>query len=65
MFVWDIGGRKGTCFELHGHRNKVTACRYISRRRILISASEDNNLVFWDLSVRREEVRTSELSKWD
>ena len=23
IFVWDIAGRKGTVYELHGHRNKV------------------------------------------
>ena len=23
VFVWDIGGRKGTVYELHGHRSKV------------------------------------------
>ena len=23
VFVWDIGGRRGTVYELHGHRSKV------------------------------------------
>ena len=23
IFVWDIGGRRGTVYELHGHRSKV------------------------------------------
>ena len=27
VFIWDIGGRKGTVYELHGHRNKVTVVR--------------------------------------
>ena len=24
VFVWDIGGRRGTVYELHGHRSKVS-----------------------------------------
>ena len=29
VFVWDIGGRRGTVYELHGHRSKVgtRSCR--------------------------------------
>ena len=25
VFVWDIGGRRGTVYELHGHRSKASA----------------------------------------
>ncbi len=55
VFIWDIGGRKGTVYELHGHRNKVTGVRYSSRKRALFSVSEDTQLVEWDMSVGRVE----------
>ena len=63
VFVWDIAGRKGTVFELHGHRNKVTAVRYSGERRILLSTSEDSHLVMWDMAVKRLEVRARLLEK--
>ena len=57
VFIWDIGGRKGTVYELHGHRNKVTAVKYFGPCKKLVSVGEDTNLVMWDLGVKRIEVR--------
>ena len=56
VFVWDIGGRKGTVYELHGHRQKVTHVRYLSKSKQVMSAGEDGNLVLWDMAAQRIEV---------
>ena len=56
MFVWDIGGRKGTVYELHGHRGKVTALVYSAAHSRLLSAGEDSRLVCWDMAVTRLET---------
>ena len=56
VFIWDIGGRKGTVYELHGHRNKVTGVRYSDRKKAIFSFSEDTQMVEWDLSINRIEV---------
>ena len=56
MFVWDIGGRKGTVYELHGHRQKVTFVRFLPSSKQLMTAGEDGNLVLWDMSTTRIEV---------
>ena len=57
VFIWDIGGRKGTVYELHGHRNKVTGVRYSDRKKAIFSFSEDTQMVEWDLSINRIEVK--------
>ena len=56
VFVWDIGGRKGTVYELHGHRQKVTFVRFLPSSKQLMTAGEDGNLVLWDMSTTRIEV---------
>ena len=45
VFVWDIGGRRGTVYELHGHRSKVTSLVYSPTHSRLVSAGEDRRLV--------------------
>lgn len=57
VFVWDIGGRKGTVYEMSGHRNKVNAVHYYPGSRSLMSTGEDSNLVIWNMNVRRDEVK--------
>ena len=37
VFIWDIGGRKGTVFELNGHRNKVNTVHYVPSVKKLMS----------------------------
>ncbi|XKL68203.1 hypothetical protein PGB90_003694 [Kerria lacca] len=56
VVAWDIGGQKGTAYELQGHRNKVTALCYAPEKRILISGGEDNVIIFWEMGVHREET---------
>jgi len=56
--VWDIGGRRGTVYELHGHRNKVSTVIHLPQKKLLLSAGEDTNLVVWDMGARRMEVLT-------
>ena len=56
VFIWDIGGRKGTVYELHGHRQKVTFVRFLPSSKQLMTAGEDGNLVLWDMATTRIEV---------
>lgn len=62
VFVWDIGGRKGTVYELHGHRQKVTNVKYLAASKQLLSAGEDGHLILWDMSVGRTEARRNQYS---
>jgi len=55
VFVWDIGGRRGTVYELNGHRNKVNTVHYVPSAKSLLSTGEDSNLVIWNMSVYRNE----------
>lgn len=57
IIVWDIGGQKGTAFELQGHKEKVQSVMYIPENQALISASDDCTVGVWDLRVQRNEVR--------
>ncbi len=57
IIVWDIGGQKGTAFELQGHMGKVEAVSYSSRSKQLFSAGDDNNIVVWNMAGKRQEVR--------
>ncbi|CAD7086166.1 unnamed protein product [Hermetia illucens] len=54
--VWDVGGRRGTVYELQGHNNKVTALAYADNTQQLISAGEDSVIVFWEMNAMRKEV---------
>ena len=56
VFIWDIGGRKGTVFELNGHRNKVNTVQYVPSIKSLMSTGEDSTLVIWNLGVHRKET---------
>jgi len=56
VFVWDIGGRQGRVWELHGHNSKVTALAYSHNHTRLLSAGEDGKLVNWDMSRNRLET---------
>ena len=56
VIVWDVGGRRGTVYELQGHNNKVSALRYANHTQQLISAGEDSVVVFWEMNAMRKEV---------
>jgi WD repeat and FYVE domain-containing protein 2 len=47
VIVWDLGGRRGTTYELQGHQNKVSALGYSKNSQELISAGEDSVIVLW------------------
>lgn len=50
VIVWDLGGRRGTTYELQGHQNKVSALNYSKNTQELISAGEDSVIVLWKVS---------------
>jgi len=54
--VWDIGGGKGTVYELQGHKGKVTGLAYVNKSSQLISGGEDAVLVAWNMRLPRLEV---------
>jgi WD40 repeat protein len=54
--VWDIGGKKGTVFELQGHKGKVTGLAYLGKAGQLISGGEDAILVAWNMRCQRVET---------
>jgi len=56
IFVWDIGGRQGKVWELHGHKSKVTSLVYSHKNTRLLSTGEDGKLVSWDMSASRLET---------
>ncbi|XP_038051172.1 WD repeat and FYVE domain-containing protein 2-like isoform X1 [Patiria miniata] len=56
IIVWDIGGQKGTAFELQGHTGKVESVCYSARSKQLFSAGDDNNIVVWNMAAKRQET---------
>ncbi|XP_072033651.1 WD repeat and FYVE domain-containing protein 2-like [Amphiura filiformis] len=56
IIVWDIGGQKGTAFELQGHAGKVEALAYSPRSRQLFSGGDDTRIVIWNMDVDRKET---------
>ncbi|CAL8107195.1 unnamed protein product [Orchesella dallaii] len=61
--VWDIGGKKGTVYELQGHKGKVTGLSYLTRTHQLISGGEDAILVAWNM--KGERLQTPEWKESD
>ncbi len=55
IICWDIGGGKGTSYDLEGHKDRVTAVHYETNCGKLISASEDSKIVAWDMNAKRKE----------
>lgn len=58
VIVWDVGGRRGTVYELQGHSNKIAALAYANCTQQLITAGEDSVIVFWEMNAMRKEVPT-------
>lgn len=56
IIVWDIGGNKGTAFELQGHSSKVEALFYCNQSCQLFSSGEDSRLVVWNMAAKRQET---------
>ncbi|XP_055921961.1 WD repeat and FYVE domain-containing protein 2 [Eupeodes corollae] len=56
VIVWDVGGKRGTVYELQGHNNKVSALSYANHPQQLISCGEDSVIVLWEMNAMRKEV---------
>ncbi|XP_076454179.1 WD repeat and FYVE domain-containing protein 2-like [Babylonia areolata] len=56
VIVWDIGGRRGTAFELQGHQDKVQGLAYIESSKQVVSVADDCILALWDMDVNRMET---------
>lgn len=56
IICWDIGGKKGTAYELQGHHNKVTSLIYAASSKQLLSCSEDGFVVAWSMNTKRSET---------
>ena len=56
VIVWDIGGGKGTAYELQGHHDKVQALVFAPRARQFISAGDDQVVVFWRMAVSKCDI---------
>ncbi|KAH8377861.1 hypothetical protein KR093_007506 [Drosophila rubida] len=56
VIVWDVGGKRGTIYELQGHNNKVSALAYANHTQQLITCGEDSVVVFWEMNAMRKEV---------
>ncbi|CAH1781379.1 unnamed protein product [Owenia fusiformis] len=56
IIVWDIGGQKGTAFELQGHNDKIQSMLYAPSSKQLISGGDDHTLVVWNMDSKRSET---------
>ncbi|XP_067622231.1 WD repeat and FYVE domain-containing protein 2 isoform X2 [Eurosta solidaginis] len=56
IFVWDVGGKRGTIYELQGHSNKISGFAYANSTQQLISGGEDSVIVIWEMNAMRKEV---------
>lgn len=61
IVCWDIGGKRGTAYELQGHHNKVTSLCYSANSQVLLSSGEDAHIVAWDMRAKRIEVGSQNL----
>ncbi|CAI9719886.1 repeat and FYVE domain-containing 2-like [Octopus vulgaris] len=56
IIVWDIGGRRGTAFELQGHHDKVQALIYCPISNQCLSGGDDCMVAFWNMYGKRVET---------
>ncbi|XP_076435996.1 WD repeat and FYVE domain-containing protein 2-like [Babylonia areolata] len=56
IIVWDIGGKKGSAYELQGHKDKIQSLIYVDGSKQLISASDDGIVGLWDMDTKRTET---------
>lgn len=54
VIVWDVGGKRGTVYELQGHKNKVTGLCYANNTQQLITCGEDNVVILWEMNAMRK-----------
>ncbi|KAI1702127.1 FYVE zinc finger domain-containing protein [Ditylenchus destructor] len=53
VIMWDIGGKRGQCYEFNGHSAKVTRLSLAKDSRRLFSVDESGHLMCWDLKANR------------
>ncbi|KAH7699457.1 Protein WDFY-2 [Aphelenchoides avenae] len=53
VIMWDIGGKRGQCYELNGHDSKLTSLALATEAGRLFSADESGRLMCWDLKAKR------------
>lgn len=56
IICWDIGGRKGSAYELQGHKARVTTLSYSNMRNRLLSGGEDCTVIEWNMDAKRIET---------
>jgi WD40 repeat protein len=53
VIMWDIGAKRGQCYELNGHDAKLTSLTLAANSARLFSADENGHLMSWDLNAKR------------
>uniref|UniRef100_A0A0N4Z348 FYVE-type domain-containing protein n=1 Tax=Parastrongyloides trichosuri TaxID=131310 RepID=A0A0N4Z348_PARTI len=53
IIVWDIGGKRGQCYELNGHDHRITTLTYVSCSNKLLSTDCNGGMVCWDMTAKR------------
>ncbi|CEF59586.1 FYVE zinc finger domain and WD40 repeat and Zinc finger, FYVE/PHD-type domain and Zinc finger,RING/FYVE/PHD-type domain and WD40/YVTN repeat-like-containing domain and Zinc finger,FYVE-related domain and WD40-repeat-containing domain-containing protein [Strongyloides ratti] len=53
IIVWDIGGKRGQCYELNGHDNRITTLSYVNCSNKLLSTDCNGGFVCWDMAAKR------------
>lgn len=56
IICWDIGGKRGTAYELLGHTGRVSSIAISLDTPMLLSAGEDRMVISWNMRVKRKEV---------
>lgn len=56
IICWDIGGCKGSAYELAGHRNRLGALCYSNACKSLLSGGEDCAVISWNMEAKRQET---------
>ncbi len=67
LVVWDVVAESGL-FRLKGHKGAITRCLFMKgRRNVLVSASRDTLVKFWDLDIHHcfNTVATHMTEVWD
>ncbi|XP_002163345.2 WD repeat and FYVE domain-containing protein 2 isoform X1 [Hydra vulgaris] len=58
IIIWDIGGQKGSAYELHGHTEKIRTMSLATHAQKLFTIADDCKLTVWDMKTERAETPT-------
>ncbi|BFZ00367.1 hypothetical protein BsWGS_03406 [Bradybaena similaris] len=56
VIVWDIGGKRGTTYELQGHSSSIQGLAHARTAHQLVTGCDDSLLGVWDMKVKRTET---------